>query len=361
MTENPAVETESARVTVRPSGRRFVCRPGENVLAAALRQGVVLPYSCKNGSCASCRCRLESGTVDYPVNPPDGLDDDQILDGQALLCQAVARTDLEVSIREIEQVADIPVRTFPARVESRELLSPTVMQLKLKLPSAARLQFLAGQYLDILLPGGKRRAFSIASPPSQTEFLELHVRHVDGGGFTGHVFNDMKLREILRMEGPLGTFFVRHDEPERPIVMMGGGTGLAPLKSMLEDLLRQGDDRPVTLYWGARTRDELYQDDLLREWAGRFDHIHYLPVLSEENETDWSGRRGWVHESVLADFPDLSSVDLYMSGPPAMIDAGRHAFLDAGLPEHRLFYDSFDFAPDAVAASKPRPVDDSQG
>ncbi len=341
-------------VTVMPSGRRFECRPGENVLAAALRQGVILPYSCKNGTCASCKCIVESGSLDYPSNPPAGLVESEIRAGAALLCQAVARSDLQVAIREIEQVADIPIRTFPARVEVRQLLSPTVMQLKLKLPRAARLQFLAGQYVDILLPGGKRRAFSIASPPSQTDYLELHVKHVDGGGFTGHVFNGMEEKEILRMEGPLGTFFIRHDN-DRPIVMMGGGTGLAPLKSMLEDMLRQGDERPVALYWGARTREELYQHELLVEWAGRFNNLDYVPVLSDAPPGTWQGRTGWVHDAVAEDFESLGPVDIYMSGPPAMIEAGRERFLREGLPEDRLFYDSFDFSPDSMAAARKAP------
>lgn len=344
-------EPTEAFVTLDPSGRRFGCRPGESVLSAALRQGVILPYSCKNGTCGSCKCILQAGSLHYPDQPPAGLDNDEIRAGAALLCQAVPRGDLAVAIREIEQVADIPVRTLPARVEERTLLSPTVMQLRLRLPRAARLQFLAGQYVDILLPGGKRRAFSIASPPSQADFLELHVKHVAGGGFTGHVFDGMQEKEILRLEGPLGTFFVRRDS-DRPMVMMGGGTGLAPLKSMLEDLLRLGDTRPVTLYWGARTRDELYQNNLIRSWADRFEHVNYIPVLSDESPAVWKGRAGWVHEAVLADFPDLSALDVYMSGPPAMIDAGRHAFLHAGVPEERLFYDSFDFAPDSVASQR---------
>ncbi|MGB0514657.1 MAG: 2Fe-2S iron-sulfur cluster-binding protein, partial [Wenzhouxiangellaceae bacterium] len=234
------------KYTIRNSrtGHAFEARDDETVLAAALRQGIMLPYSCRNGTCASCKCRLTRGRVTYPFNPPAALEPDDLADGAILACQAVAATDLEIEGSEIEQVADIPVRLMPARVETIDALTPDVRRLRLKLPRGQRLQFLAGQYMDILLPGGKRRAFSIASAPSEQDFLELHVKYVDGGGFTGHVFDGMQPGEILRMEGPLGMFFVRLGSP-RPILMMGGGTGFAPLKAMVEDLLHAGDARPV--------------------------------------------------------------------------------------------------------------------
>jgi len=224
------VSQSQRHIRISSSEREFVARPGETLLTAALRQGVVLPYSCKNGTCSSCKCTLLEGSVVYPFNPPEALSKAEIEAGQVLACQAVPVSDLAIEAREIEQIAEIPVRTLPARVESMQRYTPQVMCLRLKLPRAARLQFLAGQYVDILLPGGKRRAFSIASAPSQSDFLELHVKHVTGGGFTGHVFDGMQVKEILRLQGPLGTFFVRRDS-RRPIIMMGGGTGFAPLKS----------------------------------------------------------------------------------------------------------------------------------
>ncbi len=336
-------------IRIADSGRQFSARPGETVLAAALRHGIVLPYSCKNGTCASCKCRLVEGQVDYPYNPPEALSFDDIGAGAGLACQAVARSDLVIEAREITQVAEIPVRMLPARVESLSRFTDEIMRLRLKLPRAARLQFLAGQYIDILLPEGKRRAFSIASAPSETEFLELHIKHVDGGGFTGHVFDDMQRGEILRLEGPLGTFFIRRSS-DRPIIMMGGGTGFAPLKAMIEELIETGDDRPVTLFWGARTEADLYARQLIGEWEDNLEQFRFVPVLNDPGP-DWTGARGYVHESVLAAHPDLSPFDVYMSGPPAMVHSARTAFLGAGVPEERLFFDSFDFAPDVPPAT----------
>ncbi|GAB4167456.1 MAG: CDP-6-deoxy-delta-3,4-glucoseen reductase [Wenzhouxiangellaceae bacterium] len=333
------------------SGRRFAARSGETVLAAALRQGVVLPYSCKNGTCASCKCRLVEGRVHYPYNPPAALTPDELYDGAILACQAVPDSALVIEATEIRQVAEIPLRVLPARVDAIEALTPTVRLLRLKLPHGQRLQFLAGQYMDILLPGGKRRAFSIASPPSQTDYLELHVRHVSGGGFTGHVFSTMQRGEILRLEGPLGTFFIRKD-CDRPILMVGGGTGFAPLKAMIEDLIEGGDQRPLTLYWGVRREPDLYALHLIDQWRRRHPAFRFVPVLSEP-EPGWSGRTGLVHEAMLADHPDLADYEIYMSGPPAMVHAGRSAILAAGGRESQLHYDSFDFAPDVPPADTP--------
>ncbi len=337
-------QIRNRKIRLASSGKEFSARPGETLLAAALRQGIVLPYSCKNGTCASCKCRLVEGRIEYPYNPPTALEEDDFNAGQALSCQAVAESDLTIDAHEIEQVTDIPVRLLPARVESMEKFTPEVMCIRLKLPQAARLQFLAGQYIDILQPGGKRRAFSIASAPSEAEFIELHIKHVDGGGFTGHVFDDMQIKEILRMEGPLGTFFIRRSS-DRPMIMVGGGTGFAPLKSMIEELMESGDDRPLELFWGVSTEDDLYARDLIEQWADQLPHFRFVPVLVEPDD-NWGGEHGFVHEAVVRRHPDLSPFDVYMSGPPAMIHAARHDFIDAGVHEDRLFYDSFDFGPD---------------
>lgn len=331
-------------VTLSTSQRGFEARQGETVLAAALRQGVMLPYSCKNGTCASCKCRLVEGRVAYPFNPPLALTADDLADGQILACQAVPVDPLTLEAREIEQVADIPVRMMPSRVEAIDSLTPDVRRLRLKLPRGQRLQFLAGQYIDILLPGGKRRAFSIASTPAEEDFIELHVKFVEGGGFTGHVFDGMQKGEIVRFEGPLGTFFVRLGSP-RPILMMGGGTGFAPLKAMIEDLMAAGDDRPITLYWGVRTEADLYAKALIEEMAASHPDFRFVPVLSEPDKA-WQGQTGFVHEALLEDHRDLSAFEIYMSGPPIMVHSARKAFLARGATEDHLHYDSFDFAPD---------------
>ncbi len=334
------------RVKISSSGTEFLVKAGESILNAALRQGVMLPYSCKNGTCGSCKGHIETGEVHYPFNPPMALERSDIAAGDTLLCQAEPLEDLVITAREIEAVKDIPVRMLPVRVIDKALLAENVMRLRLRLPSGQRLQFLAGQYIDILLPGNKRRAFSIASAPGLEDEIELHVRHVEGGGFTGWVFDDLKERDILRIEGPLGTFFVRNDQPQRPIIMMGGGTGFAPLKSMMEDLLAHGDTRPVHLFWGARTTAELYLGDLPRQWAAKYEHIQFTPAVSDEAVTSGTGFAGVVHDAVLAEYPDLSQHDVYMSGPPAMIDTAKPAFMEHSLPQNRLFYDSFEFGLD---------------
>jgi CDP-4-dehydro-6-deoxyglucose reductase len=334
-------------VTLANSGKTFLVNEGENILAAALRQGVMLPYSCKNGTCGSCKGTLVAGSVHYPFHPPQALEDGEMEQGAALMCQAEPLDDLIVSVREIEAVRDIHVRMLPARVVEKDFLSENVVRLVLCLPKSQRLQFLAGQYVDVLLSGGKRRAFSIASCPSRETEIELHIRHVEGGGFTGWVFDELEVRGILRFEGPLGTFFIRNDRPERPLILMGGGTGFAPLKSMVENLLEHGDRREIHLYWGARNAEELYLDSLPTEWSEKHLHIHYHRAVSDPGAgADIDAFEGMVHEAVIGNHPDLADFDVYMSGPPAMIDAAKHAFLDHGLPEDRLFYDSFEFGLD---------------
>jgi CDP-4-dehydro-6-deoxyglucose reductase len=344
------------QVTIAGNGKTFVVREGENILVAALRQGVMLPYSCKNGTCGSCKGLLESGDVHYPFHPPLALEKSDLADGYALMCQAEPIEDITIRVREIEAVRDIQVRMLPARVVEKTRLADNVMRLQLKLPAAQRLQFLAGQYVDVLLSGGKRRAFSIASCPSLENEIELHIRHVEGGDFTGYVFDELKERDILRLEGPQGNFFVRNDEPERPMIMMGGGTGFAPLKSMIENLLEQGDRRTIQLYWGARTRAELYLDELPEKWAREHEHIHYRKAISEPGGTEIGADfQGLVHEAVIADHADLSGFDVYMSGPPAMIESAKHEFLRHGVPEDRLFYDSFEFGLDVPVRVLARP------
>ena len=329
------------------SGATFTVNEGESVLTAAIRQGVMLPYSCKNGTCGSCKGRLESGEVHYPFHPPLALSREEIGEGFALLCQAEPTGDLVIKAREIEAVRDIHIRKMPARVIEKTLLAPEIMRIKIKLPNAQRLQFLAGQYLEILLPDGKRRAFSIASPPQCEDEIELHIRHVDGGGFTGWIFDEMKERDILRLEAPLGTFFIRNDKLERPMILMGGGTGFAPLKSMLEDLLSHQDKRPVHLFWGAGNRDELYMHETAQKWAEENEHIQYSTALLKDSDADTTGSfNGFAHEAVLQKHADLSNFDIYMSGPPAMIDASRIAFLQNGAEKRRIFFDSFEFGLD---------------
>ncbi len=317
---------------------------GESVLDAALRQGVFLPYGCRDGRCGSCAGRILQGEVGYPRGTPASLGELNLPDGFALLCQAVPLSDLVIEVRELASAADIRPRKFPARAARIEHLAPDVIRLYLEVPRSERIQFLAGQYLDFLLADGKRRSFSIANAPHDDTRIELHIRHVEGGEFTDYVFDRMKEKAILRIEGPFGGFCLREASP-RPILLVGGGTGFAPLKGMIEYAFHTGLDRPMHLYWGVRSRVDLYLPDLPRGWVDTQPGFRYTPVLSEPKADDvWEGATGFVHEAVVAQYGDLSAHEVYMAGPPAMIAAARAAFHAAGLPQDALFYDSFEYA-----------------
>lgn len=337
------MSTKTYRVRIEPSGHVFDAAENETVLEAALRAGFTLPYSCRNGSCGTCKGRILEGEVDYGVYEAKALSPEERTQGKALFCQAVPRSDLVIAAKEIGLVGDIPIKLLPARVVQMERRAHDVMVLSLKLPQTERFRFLAGQYIDILLKNGARRSFSLANPPQQDNILELHVRRVPGGMFSDHVFTQMKEKDLLRFRGPLGIFFLR--ESERPAILVAGGTGFAPIKSIVEDAIARGIARPLHVYWGVRARRDLYFDELPPRWARDHAHIRYTPVLSEPVDDDrWTGRTGWVHETVLADHPDLGDFEVYASGPPPMIEAIRASFFAHALPEDRLYYDSFEFA-----------------
>lgn len=337
-------------VTLKNSGRRFDVSPGETVLEAAQRAGIALPYSCRAGVCGSCKAVLLEGRCDYPRNPPTALDVHDRAQRAVLLCQAVPLSDLWLEAREIPSIEDVTRRQLDVQVTRKWPLAPDVIGLHLQ-PALGetRLNWLPGQYLDVLLDEGRRRPFSIANGPQADGVIELHVRHVAGGGFTSWVSEVLKEGDTLRIEGPLGTFVPREDS-ERPIVFMAGGTGFAPVKAVLEHFLALGTRRSIDVYWGARSAADIYQRELAERWANVAPNVRFHAVLSDPEQAQRSGMRaGLVHEAVLEDHADLSGHDVYMSGPPAMIDAGRKLFADAGLPENRLYYDSFDYAPDVLA------------
>jgi CDP-4-dehydro-6-deoxyglucose reductase len=332
----------SFTVLIQPSGHRFSVETGETVLDAALRQNVGLPYGCRNGACGSCIGILEAGQVDYPGGRTDALQG--AAEGACLLCQAVPRSDISCRVLELERAEEIAPRLLPCRVDGKEQLAHDVMRLYLKLPDGERLQFLAGQYLDFMLKDGRRRAFSIANAPHDDEFIELHIRHVDGGEFTDHVFSAMETREVLRIQAPLGRFTLREDS-ERPMIFIAGGTGFAPVKGLIEHAFHTGVERPMTLYWGVRASRDLYLPELPRQWERDHPNFRFVPVLSDP-DAGWQGRSGFVHQAVAADHPDMSGFDVYMAGPPVMVDAGRQAFEAAGLTLENMFSDAFEYAAD---------------
>lgn len=338
-----------ARLTLLPSNQILSVDEGETILDAALRAGLNLPHSCKGGHCSSCRARILTGEVSYPGGQPLGITPDEARAGYTLLCQAhAASAELSVEIREIRPpTPEERIQSLPCRIERMQALAPGVMAVFLRLPATETFTFVAGQYLDIMLPQNRRRSFSIANPPHDAQFIELHIRRVAGGEFTQQLFTGMREKTLLRIEGPLGQFWFREESP-RPALLIGGGTGYAPLRAMLRHLLERGDQRPLHLYWGAQARADLYEDSMLRELMQRHPNLTYTPVLSAPNAIDeWTGRTGWIHEAALEDHPQLAQFDVYASGPPIMVETIRHQFIARGLPADQLFFDSFDFAPDA--------------
>jgi len=330
------------KVTIQPSGHEFSAAVGETLLTAALNAGFALPYGCRNGACGACKGRLLNGQVDYGTHQETALSEEDKRKGLALFCCATPRSDLTIEAKEVGAVKDIPIRTLPCRVETMQRLADDVMLLRLKLPSNERLQFLPGQYIDFLLKDGSRRSFSLANTPEDDALLELHVRHVPGGRFTDHVFETMKLKDIMRISGPYGSFFLR--ESDTPAIFVAGGTGFAPIKSVLAHAFHHAVERRFVLYWGAKRLPDLYQPDVPGEWQARHANFSFIPVLSEPAAADaWPGRTGLVHQAVLADFDDLSGHEVYACGAPPMIDAARRDFTARGLPADAFFSDSFDF------------------
>lgn len=341
---------------IEPHGRTLRVDRTKAVLDAALAAGLNLPHSCKSGHCSSCRARLVSGEIHYRNGRPLGITALEEAAGQVLLCQARPLSDLTVEVRLVASVTEVEIKTLPCRIAHLTSLAPDVMQMMLRLPTVERLSFHPGQYLDVLLEGGRRRSFSIASPPHDSELLELHVRRVSGGGFTQRLFGDaaaagaaLKVGALLRIEGPIGQFTYRGGSG--PLLMVAGGTGFAPLKSMLRHVLETGIRREIHLYWGARHAADVYEEARVLEWAARHPQLTFTAVLSQADAAEHRHHRtGWVHEAVLADHPDLSAFEVYAAGPPAMVEAMREAFPRHGLPSERLYFDSFDYAPDAVRA-----------
>ena len=340
----------SHRITIEPSGHQFDVEPDNTILRAALAAGIALPYGCRNGACGACKGRVASGQVDRGPYSDGALSEAELDKGYALFCCARPLSDLVIETRGPGEVRDIPVKTLPARVQKMTRLAPDVIRLQLRLPAGERLQFLAGQYMDILLRDGRRRSFSIANAPEADEYLELHVRHVPGGYFTTYVFETMKERDLLRLEGPHGDFHLREDSAE-PLILLAGGTGFAPVKAMVEHVIHRQSPRPMTLYWGARDRAGLYLNSLAESWAASRAGFGYVPVLSGPAMTDgWAGRTGLVHRAVMADFPDLSGHRVYACGAPAMIEAARRDLVGGrGLKEENFFADSFTFATDGAS------------
>lgn len=329
-------------VEVLPSQKQFECEADDTILSAALRANVILPYGCKDGACGSCKAELLEGQVDYGTYQARALSEEERVRGKVLTCCAKPLSAIKLKVRELSGLGDIPVKKMPCRLQSIEKPAADVAVLKLQLPANEVLQFNAGQYIEFMLRDGSRRSYSLANAPYQEGGIELHVRHMPGGLFTDHVFTTMKEREILRFEGPFGTFFLR-DDSTKPVVLLASGTGFAPIKSLLEQAFFKNSTREFVLYWGARTKADLYRMELPLQWTQTHSNFRFVPVLSDATpECAWSGRTGFVHQAVMADFPDLSGHQVYACGAPIVVESAQRDFSQAcGLPADEFFADSF--------------------
>ena len=333
-------------VTLADEDKQFSCRANQSILDAALQQGIALSYGCRDGMCGSCMGRLLSGRVDYPQGQPGGISDDEVAAGQALFCKAVPLSDVTIKANVIRQQQEIEIKTLPVKVKSIDYLTDDVVRLILQLPAVETFNFRAGQWVYFVLKDGRKRAFSIANAPNQDNQIELQIRHAVGGVFTDFVFNQLKPNDLLRIEGPHGSFFFQ--QQEKPLLLVAGGTGFAPIKGIFEEISQPDLQQSVHLFWGSRTRKDLYQDALVRQWVA--DHgIKYTPVLSDADAADhWQGKTGFVHQAVLETYPDLAEFAVYMAGPPQMIESCKQSFTGAGLDPASLFYDSFEYSSDAL-------------
>ena len=331
----------SHQITVQPSGHQYTADAEETLLAAAIRQSVGLPYGCQDGACGSCKCKLLQGEVELGTHQLKALSEAERAQGLFLACRATAQSDVVIESHEVVGAGEFPVKKMPARVSNIEHLAPDVVRVMLQLPAADPLRYRAGQYIQFLLRDGARRSYSMASAPADSPQVELHLRHMPGGKFTDHVFTAMKEKEIQRIEGPFGSFFLRDDPEGKPLIFLASGTGFAPIKAILEQMQANGDPRPVTLYWGGRKLQDIYLLDWVVQQCAVKPNLRVVPVLSEA-DTGWTGRTGFVHQAVMSDLPDLSGHAVYACGAPVMVEAAHRDFTtQCRLPEDAFYADAF--------------------
>ena len=330
------------QISVQPSGRTFTVEPGEAMLSAGIRQGIGLPYGCKDGACGSCKCKKLEGTVVHGAHQSKALSDEEEANGFVLTCCGFPHSDVVLESRQVTEAGAFAIRKMPSRVMALERKSHDVMMIKLQLPANDPFVYHAGQYVEFLLRDGARRSYSMANAPHNGPAVELHIRHMPGGKFTDHVFGVMKEKEIQRIEGPFGSFYLREDS-DKPMVLLASGTGFAPIKALIEHMQFQGIQRPATLYWGGRRPEDLYMDDWVKSSLAEMPNLRYVPVISNATPEDaWTGRTGFVHRAVLEDFPDLSGYQVYACGAPIVVDSARKDYSElAGLPAEEFYADSF--------------------
>ncbi len=342
-----SASTTTFHVLIEPSGREFEVHPGETLLMAGIAHGVAMPYGCKDGACGSCKCKMRSGSVTHGPHLDKALSDQEAAEGFVLTCCASAQSDVVLESRQVTAADAFAIKKLPTRVTSLSQVSDDVMLIKLQMPASDVLGYHPGQYIDFLLRDGVRRSYSMANAPHlMHEGLELHIRHMPGGLFTDQVFGSMKPRDILRIEGPFGSFYLREDSP-KPIILLASGTGFAPIKALIEHMQFVGIQRPATLYWGGRRPSDLYLNDWVQAQLPLLPNLRYVPVVSDALPTDgWSGRTGFVHRAVLDDVPDLSGHQVYACGAPIVVESAQRDYLAAGLPPDEFYADAFTSAAD---------------
>ncbi|MBB1075381.1 CDP-6-deoxy-delta-3,4-glucoseen reductase [Rhodoferax sp. 4810] len=349
-----AASSAPFQVTIEPSQRTFTVSGGETLLTAGIRAGINLPYGCKDGACGSCKCKKLSGSVVHSTYQAKALSEDEAAQGFVLTCCATPTSDVVLESRQVTAEGAYPIKKMPTRVNLMEKKSEDVIRLLLQLPASEPFPYHAGQYIEFLLKDGKRRSYSMANAPHTLAAgggLELHIRHMPGGLFTDQVFGSMKERDILRIEGPYGSFYLREDSA-KPIILLASGTGFAPIKALLEHMHFKGINRPTTLYWGGRRPSDLYMTDWLAAQQAKMPHLRFVPVVSDALPEDaWTRRTGFVHQAVLQDVPDLSGYQVYACGAPIVVESAQRDYLMAGLPADEFYADSFTSEADKATAA----------
>lgn len=330
--------TDEANVAVISlvSGKKFSTFGSESIFNAAAKQGVNLPFSCKTGRCSTCKCKVLRGESVATVDEL-GLTLEEKAQGFILCCVRTALTDMLIEVEDLGDQVIPEVKTLPTRISSFEKLSPDVLSVKLRLPPNSSFTFLAGQYIDVIGPRGIRRSYSVANAPTSATELQLHIRAVQSGAMSQYWFEQAKVNDLLRINGPLGSFFIR-PLTGLHLVFLATGTGIAPVKAMLEQMaIAHASDRPLsaTLYWGGRESQDLYADPT--KWHPS---LQYVPVLSRA-PIEWIGEHGYVQKALIRNNLDWSNTVVYACGSNAMIQSAKVELTKAGLPDKRFYSDAF--------------------
>lgn len=331
----------SHTITVLPSNDVFTIEPNETILDAALRNNITLPYGCKDGACGSCKSLIVSGDINHNERS-NAITMEEQERGVALLCHTTVNSDVTIEARVIKAGA-LPIKKLPTRIISMTRPSGDIMLVNLQLPANDVFEYRGGQYIDFILRDGTRRSYSMACAPRlEDKVLELHIRHMPGGVFTDQLFSSMKERDILRIEGPLGTFSLNTDST-LPCIFLASGTGFAPIKAIIEEMQQKSIHRPIHFYWGVRRPEDLYLNELAEKWAKEIPNFKYIPVISDAlAEDNWQGRTGLVHDAVLTDFNKLFAYEVYACGAPIMVQAAHTSFTnERDLPENAFYSDAF--------------------